>query len=112
MSTNDSRRIAGISPAAAVLWGSAMILAALVIMQAGRLPINAAYAETAMTGGNFSLLTVSTGQGQASMPNQVLYVIDSRDQVLLVYEIENLQQNRIILRDGAGLDTMFRNAAR
>ena len=41
---------------------------------------------------------------------QVLFVIDSREQVLMVYEIENAQQRRIVLRDGGSLENLFRRA--
>jgi hypothetical protein len=99
-----------IHPASAVLWASAFIIAALVIMQAGRLPSNAAYAEMAASRGDFTLITSDSGRGRDTKPNELLYVIDSRDQVLYVYEIENVRRNQILLRDGGSLNALFRKA--
>lgn len=101
-----------LNPSAAVLWASAMIIAALVVMQAGGLPINEAYASTTMTRGDYTLCTATTGTGNNFAPNMVVYVIDNQDQVLMVYDIESPQQNRLILRDGVNLVSMFSDALR
>lgn len=99
-------------PAAAVLWASAFLIAALIVIQAGKLPEHRAHAEMATDRGNYTLMTTASGRGGGTEPNQLLYVIDSRDQVFMVYEIENVQQGRIHRRDGGSLSTLFDNARR
>ena len=96
---------------AAVLWASAFVIAALMIVQAGRLPGPSAYAETATNRGDYALLTGRSGLGRDEKPRELLYVIDNRDRVLLVYEIENIERG-IIARDGGSLDNLFRGARR
>lgn len=93
---------------AAVLWASAFIIAALVIVQAGRMQSNPAHAEMAIHYDDFTLLTTRYGSGD----NKMLYVMNSRDQVLLVYEIEDAQRNLLTLRDGGSIDNLFRVARR
>ncbi len=96
---------------AASLWASAFVIGALVIVQAGRLPGPAAWAdEMSTTSGDFTLLTADSGRGGEVEPYELLFVIDSRAQVLLVYEVENAQQRRMQLRDGGSLDLLFRRA--
>ncbi len=99
-----------VNSAAAVLWASAFILTALVITQAGSLPGNPAYADMAVESGGFTLLTVDAGRGNDCDPEELLYVIDSRDEVLLVYEIEDTRQKQIVLRGGGSLSNLFINA--
>ena len=101
-----------ISTKAAVLWASAFVVAAMVITQAGHLPVNPAYADMSQSGGSYTLVTDNSGRGPDADPYELLYVIDSRDQVLLVYEIEDVQQKQITFRGGASLETWFTNARR
>ena len=96
-----------ISTGAAILWGSAFLLAGMVIIQAGRMGGNAAHAEMTGSDGDYTLLTTAAG---GSGTNEVLYVIDNREQVLLVYEIENAQTGQMFLRDGGSLVSLFRTA--
>ena len=96
----------------AVLWASAFVLAALVIVQAGRLPANPAHAATAAESGGYSLLTVNSGRGDDCDPEELLFVIDSRGEMLLVYEIEDARQRQIVLRSGGSLRNLFQNARR
>ena len=96
---------------AAVLWASAFVIAALVILQAGRLPGPSAYAETASARGNYSLLTARSGTGNDLKPNEVLYVLDNRESVLMVYDIEGVQRG-IFSRDGGPVENLFRAARR
>jgi hypothetical protein len=103
-------RPASFNPSVAVLWSSAFIIAAMIIVQAGRLPGNAAYAEMTASHGDYTLLTATSGLGKETDPNDLLYVIDGRDQVLFVYEIENVQRRQIVLRDGRSLEYLFRTA--
>jgi hypothetical protein len=91
----------------AVLWASAFLLAGLVIVQAGRLPSNPAYAEMAVADGGYTLLTTDSGRGEDAAPNELLYVLDSREETVLVYEIEDARQKQIFLRDGGSLRNLF-----
>ncbi len=103
-----------LNPAAAVLWASAFVVAALAIMQAGRLAPNPAYADALTTEDGFSLLTAPSGLGGGDRPYDLLYVIDSTDETLFIYWIENAttpSSSRLTLMDGAYLPTLF-NAAR
>ena len=106
------QRSKSINTAAAVLWASAFLLAALVIVQAGRLPGNPAYAEMGLESGGYTLLTTDSGRGGDAAPNELLYIIDSREEVVLVYEIEDARQNQIILRDGGSLQNLFATGRR
>jgi hypothetical protein len=93
--------------ATAVLWASAFLIAALVIVQAGRLPVNPAYADMAVAEGGYTLLTTDSGRGEDAAPNELLYVLDSREEVILVYEIEDARQKQVFLRDGGSLRNLF-----
>jgi hypothetical protein len=102
-----------LSPAAAILWASAFLLFALIIVQAGKLPGSAAHAEMADSNGDYSALTTTSGKGGSSGGEptyQVLYVIDNREEVLMVYEIEDARQTMIELRGGGSLANLFRRA--
>lgn len=99
-----------INGAAAALWASAFVIIALIIVQAGRLPGNLAFGAVAADRGPYTLLTASSGQGPEANPDDVLFVIDSREQVLMVYEIENLAKKQITLRDGGNLENLFQRA--
>ncbi len=95
---------------AAVLWASAIIVAALILVTAGRLPENPAYANMATTGtGGFSLVTAPSGFGPADKPYEVLYVIDNTTQMLYVYSVDAATDRRIVYRSGAALPSLFRS---
>jgi hypothetical protein len=94
-----------INPSAAVLWASAFVIAALVIVQAGRLPGNPAHADSAVTRGDYTLLTTDAS---APLGDKLLYIIDSRGQTLLVYEIQDARRNIVVLRESQNLEVMFR----
>ena len=104
---NSNRNI---NASAAVLWASAMLIAAMIIVQAGKLPGNAAFASTVSEKGSYTILTADSGKGGDVQPDEVVYVIDSRDQTMLVYEIENARQKRMVLRAVGPLDNLSRNA--
>ena len=54
--------------------------------------------------GGYTLLTTNAGRGlESGIPFELLYVLDDRDETILVYEIENARNNRITLRDGGPL---------
>ena len=100
-----------INPAAAILWASAFVIAAMLIVQAGRLPANQAHAEMTAQSAGFTLVTANAGRGvEGGIPYELLYVLDDRSETLLVYEIENARNNRIILRDGGPLANLFISA--
>jgi len=102
-----------LSPAAAILWASAFLLFALIIVQAGSLPGSSAFAEMADSGGDYAALTTTIGKGGGGgdePPYQVLYVVDSREEVLMVFEIEDARSKNIILRGGGSLSNLFRGA--
>jgi hypothetical protein len=106
------KRTNRINSAAAVLWASAFLLAALVIVQAGKLPANNAHAAVGVALEDFSMVTIDSGRGGDTQPDETLYVLDSRDEVLLIYEIEDARQKEILLRNGGSLQNLFRNARR
>ena len=98
-----------------VLWASAFVIAALVVMQAGRLAPNPAFAGQAVTTDDgFSLVTASSGQGPRGERYDVLYVIDSNEESMFIYYIDNANTtaaSRLDLKNGAYLPNLF-NAAR
>jgi hypothetical protein len=96
---------------ATVLWASAFVIAALTILQAGRLPARSAYAETTANFNDFSLATARSGLGPDEKPYELLYVVDNHNEVLVVYDLQNVQQG-IFLRDGGPLVNLFRTARR
>ncbi len=94
----------------AILATSAIAIAALTIVEAGRLH-PAAHAGTASMGvGGFTVLTASTGQGSDAAPVEVLYVLDNRGETLLVYGVESQVDRRMVLLGGASLPVLFRAA--
>ena len=99
-----------INLSASVLWASVFVIIAMIIVQAGKLPGNAAYAEMATGSGSYTVLTTNSGKGGDSDPNELLYVIDNTAQVLLVYEIEDSRTGQIFLRDGGSLVNLFGSA--
>ena len=103
-------RPAQIDTSAAVLWASAFVIAALTILQAGRFAGPAAHAEMSSSSGDYTLVTTDSGRGGDVDPDELLYVIDNRDQVLMVYEIEDARRRQVFLRDGGSLDNLFRRA--
>ena len=101
-----------INTSAAALWASAFVIAAMIIVQAGRLPGQTANAEMTATRADYSVMTTSSGRGGDQDPDELLYVIDNRDQVLLVYEIEDVRRGQVILRVGWSLPFQFSSARR
>jgi hypothetical protein len=91
----------------AALWASAFVILALIIVQAGRLPGNLANAAVQADRGSYTLMTADSGKGGDEEPDEILCVIDSREQILLVYDIENARQGGIQLRDGYALSDLF-----
>jgi hypothetical protein len=100
--------------ASTALWASAFVLAALTVVQAGRMPINAAYgAGAANQGGQgTSVITLATGLGPDSKPYEALWVLDGRGEMLFIYYIENgnAGEKSLLLRHVAPLPELFRSA--
>ena len=95
-----------------MLWASAFVIAALIITQVGRLPGSQAIAEMATQDDIYTLMTTDSGRGGDVQPNELLYVLDSRDQVLLVYDLENARNGLGAPRDGGSLPNYFSKARR
>ncbi|MBC8522348.1 hypothetical protein H8D29_00300 [PVC group bacterium] len=76
------------------LWASAVIVAALILMQTGRLRPGVAVADSVSSGEGFTLLTTSSGQGTSENPTDVLFVIDNHSAVIMVYEITNASDRK------------------
>jgi hypothetical protein len=115
MTTNDHRTDTDhkttFQPAAAILWASAFIIATFAILQAGHLSPNPAFAGMATsTDEGFALVTSSSGNGPTENPYELLYVIDSNDESLLIYSIPNANNpaaSKLVLLDGAYLPRLF-----
>lgn len=91
-----------------VLGASAFVLAALTIIQAGR---PAAFAESANAGQfGYSVATVRSGLGPDVRPYELVYVADSRGEMLFIYYIENATGQRMQLRQALSLPALFRQA--
>jgi len=101
-----------INLSAAGLWASAFVIMALIIVQAGKLPVNQAMAGTSTSESGFTVLTANSGTGGKNQPNELLYIIDNRHETLLVYEIDDPTSKQILLRDGGSLRNLFAGARR
>ena len=64
-----------------VLWASAFVLAALLIMQAGKGTPAVAFADVVNQGNEFGMLSVVNGS------DDILVVLDQRSEDLLVYSV-------------------------
>lgn len=104
----------GLTMASAALWASAFLLAALTIIQAGRLPFNAAHAAGAANQGGqgTSVITLATGLGPDTKPYEALWVLDGRGEMLFVYYIENANsgEKALLLRQAIPVPELFRVA--
>ena len=107
----NSHRINRSSP---VLWASAFVILAMTIARAGRLAPNPAFAGDAITtNSGLSLLTASSGSGPREAPYDLLYVIDSQDEQLFIYWIENANTpttSKLVLVNGTNLPGLFQAA--
>lgn len=99
-----------INQSAAVLWASAFVLGGMVIMQAGRMQGSTAEAAVATNRNDYSLVTTNSGKGGDADPNELLYIINTREEVMMVYEIEDARKGQITLRDGGKLENLFQRA--
>lgn len=85
----------------AALWASAFVLAALLIVQAGRNADNRAAAEMVATTGSYVTMTTEGQNGE------LLYVIDNLNEKLMVYDVE--QQRNLVLQHSVSLPEVFRS---
>ncbi|HAW95540.1 MAG TPA: hypothetical protein DCX60_04620 [Phycisphaerales bacterium] len=99
------------SIASAVLLACAFLIAALTIIQAGRLQTSRAYAGDAVTGmDGYTLLTASSGFGKDTRPYEFCYVIDNHDEMLFIFEIPQANDKRVVLKSGTSLPGLFAKA--
>lgn len=89
-----------LNPSAA-LWASAMVIAALVLTQAGRTP--SATADMVSGAGGVQIMTTAGPTGE------LVYVLDGRDERLYVYEVVN--QSSVELVDRQDVAAIFTAAA-
>ena len=116
MNTDHGNIVKGNSSplATALLWVSAFALAALVIVQAGRIPGNVAQAAGAANQGGqgTSVITLNTGLGPDSKPYEALWVLDGRGEMLFIYYVENANsgEKALLLRQAVPVPELFRVA--
>ena len=84
------------------LWVSAGILAALIIVQGGSLIESPAIAEMGTTNGSYSIMTTDGGN------DEVLVLVDSRQESLMVYRVVNGLDFRMLEREE--LSSLFSRA--
>lgn len=94
----------------AILATSAIAITALAIVEAGRLHPQADAGMATMGANGFTLLTAANGQGSDTSRVELLYVLDNRSEMLLVYGVENQVERRMVLLGGASLPALFRAA--
>lgn len=73
----------GIDSGAAALWASAMVILALIVVQAGRMGGQAAHADVAWVG-DVTILTTASAENE-----DVLAVLDRREELIYMYGIES-----------------------
>jgi hypothetical protein len=103
----------GTPTARIVLIATAIMLAALTIIQAGRIDLNAAHAGTANAGPQgSSMVTIDSGLGPKERPYESLWVLDSRGEMLFIYYVENANagEKALLLRQVVFLPDLFRKA--
>lgn len=89
---------------AAVLWASAFVIGALVLVQAGRLGLTEpAYAATEAEAGTVRLLTADAGGGE-----EILAVLNVPEETISVYSVQN--QRSIEVYQVANLGDLFAQA--
>ena len=83
-------------------------MGALVIMQAGRLPQQSAFAGDAITGADgFTMITTSSGFGKDTRPYELCFVLDNYSDMMFVYEIPQAASRSVVLRNGTDLPYLF-----
>jgi hypothetical protein len=92
----------------AILATSAIAILALAVVEAGRLHPAAQAGTASMGAAGVTAITASSGQGPDNMPFEVLYVIDNRSEMILVYGVETQLDRRMTLLGGGSLPALFR----
>lgn len=94
-----------------ILMATAFLLAALVVVQAGRAPRPSAFAGDAVVGSEgFTMLTASSGFGKDVRPYELLYVLDNYSEMMFVYEVPQSTNRSVSLLGGMDLPYLFRMA--
>jgi len=84
------------------LWVSAGVIAALIVVQGGAFFGSTAQAEMATTSGSYSIMTTDGGN------DEILVVVDSRQEALMVYRTFNNMNFKMIEREE--LSSLFSRA--
>lgn len=84
------------------LWASAFVISALILVQASRDGGTRARAEMVSTTGEYTVMTTSAGN------DEILVVLDNRNEQLFVYRVEN--QRSIQLHADEDLREIFSTA--
>lgn len=84
------------------LWVSAGVLAALTVVQGAGLLDRPAYAEMSSQKSSYAMMTTDGGS------DEILVVLDDRNETLMVYRVENRQ--RVDLLDREALPEVFARA--
>jgi hypothetical protein len=92
----------------AILATSAIGITGLAIVEAGRLHPSAQAGTASMGAAGVTAITASSGQGPDNQPYEVLYVIDNRSEMILVYGVETQLERRMVLLGGGSLPALFR----
>lgn len=98
----NTRLDLGSLAAKGALWASAAVIAGLIIVQASRMPGDGAYAEMVSSVGEYTVLTTDGGN------EEVLLVLDNRNEDLLVYKVK--AQKELELFQKVDLDKLFIDA--
>lgn len=99
-----------------VLLASAFVLAGFAL-QGARGPSEAqmvlpgpASAGSMAVGDDHVLIPARSGRGDDADPEQILFVIDSRQEWVSVYEVEDARREEVFYRGGGSLQGLFRRA--
>lgn len=92
----------------ASLWVTAIVLAGLVLFQAGGHQLTPVQADMVTEGGGFTMLTMSGRHGALDSDMQSLIILDSAAGWMLAYELTGSRPNRQIeLLDGGSIARLF-----
>lgn len=100
--TGDAPARGGVRVPDGALWASALVIAALILVQAGRVADTPARAEMASKSGAYSMITTKAGGAEA------LFVVDDRTETLMIFEVRPGQ--KFELRRTEGLPELFERA--
>lgn len=87
---NEQSRV---NPGVAALWASAFVIMAMIVVQAGRLPMNgnAARAGNVSEIGDLTVLTAESGDNE-----DILCILDRRSERLFIYGVQNRQSVELL----------------